>query len=190
MILPLVHFAVNMNVAEGVVSGVRLSFALAEDKDALELAALRSLAAKHLTARFGRGHWSGEATERGVLASMNTGSVWVARRGRTLTGTFRLATKKPWAIDKAHFTPTKVPLFLTDMAVLPGMQGLGIGRRCLQKAVDIAHAWPADSICLDAYDAEAGAGDFYRRCGFREVGRVVYRGVPLIYFEMLLGSAE
>lgn len=178
-----------MKVVEELVTAVRLSLVLAQDKDALELAAMRSAAAKHLTTRFGRGHWSGEATERGVLASMNTGSVWVARRGRTIAGTFRLATKKPWAIDRAYFTPTKLPLFLTDMAVLPSMQGLGIGRRCLQKALDVADAWPADSICLDAYDAEAGAGDFYRKCGFREVGRVVYRGVPLIYFELLLGRA-
>ena len=33
---------------------------------------------------------------------------------------------------------------------------------------------------------EAGAGSFYAKCGFREVGRVRYRTVPLIYFEMLL----
>ena len=179
-----------MKVAEGVVTAVRLSFVLAQDDDAIELAAMRSTAARHLTSRFGQGHWSGEATERGVLASMHTGSVWVARRGRTIVATFRLATKKPWAIDRAYFTPVKVPLYLTDMAVIPSLQGHGVGRRCLQKAVDIAAAWPADAIFLDAYDAEAGAGDFYRTCGFREVGRVVYRGVPLIYFEMLISRSE
>ena len=47
-------------------------------------------------------------------------------------------------------------------------------------------AWPADAIRLDAYDAPAGAGDFYAKCGFREVGRATYRGVPLVYFELLL----
>jgi len=39
---------------------------------------------------------------------------------------------------------------------------------------------------LDAYDAQAGAGEFYRKCGFEEVGRVIYRGTPLIYFQLLL----
>ena len=170
-------------------SAVRLTFALAQDDDAIELATMRTTAAAHLTARFGRGHWSGEATERGVRASMHTGSVWIARRGRSIVGTFRLATKKPWAIDRLYFTPVKLPLYLTDMAVIPSLQGHGVGRRCLQKAVDIALGWPANAICLDAYDAEAGAGDFYRKCGFREVGRVVYRGVPLVYFELLVGRA-
>lgn len=179
-----------MKVLEAVVTGVRLTFALAQDDDAIELALMRTLAARHLTSRFGRGHWSGEATERGVLASMHTGSVWVARRGRAIVGTFRLATKQPWAIDPDYFTPVKLPLYLTDMAVLPSLQGHGVGRRCLQKAVDVARAWPAQSICLDAYDAEAGAAEFYGKCGFREVGRVVYRGVPLVYFELLVADGS
>jgi hypothetical protein len=50
----------------------------------------------------------------------------------------------------------------------------------------VARAWPSQAIRLDAYDADAGAGGFYAKCGFREVGRVTYRTVPLIYFELLL----
>jgi GNAT superfamily N-acetyltransferase len=66
------------------------------------------------------------------------------------------------------------------------MQRQGIGRLLLTEAVRVARAWPADAIRLDAFDAEAGAGAFYAKCGFREVGRVVYRKAPLIYFEALL----
>ena len=43
-----------------------------------------------------------------------------------------------------------------------------------------------DAIRLDSYDCAAGAGEFYRKCGFTEVARVVYRGVPHIDFEMVL----
>ena len=43
-----------------------------------------------------------------------------------------------------------------------------------------------DAIRLDAYDAAAGAGDFYAKNGFREVGRTKYRNAPLIYYELLL----
>ena len=50
----------------------------------------------------------------------------------------------------------------------------------------VARAWPADAIRLDAYDADAGTGEFYRKCGFRECGRRVYRGTPLIYYELVL----
>ena len=79
-----------------------------------------------------------------------------------------------------------MPVYLTDMAILPDVQGQGIGRCCLERVVEIARSTPADAIRLDAYDAEAGAGRFYERCGFREVGRVSYRGVPLVYYERLL----
>jgi GNAT superfamily N-acetyltransferase len=58
-----------------------------------------------------------------------------------------------------------------------------VGRRCLEQALRIARDWSADAIRLDAYDAEAGAGAFYRKCGFREVGRTSYKGNPLVYFE-------
>jgi len=39
---------------------------------------------------------------------------------------------------------------------------------------------------LDAYDATAGAGWFYAKCGFRETGRVTYRNVPLRCYELTL----
>ena len=72
------------------------------------------------------------------------------------------------------------------MAVDPSRQGTGVGRRCIAEAVTLCRAWPADALCLDAYDADAGAGEFYRKCGFTEVGRATYRNTPLIYFEMLV----
>ena len=43
---------------------------------------------------------------------------------------------------------------------------------------------PSDAIWLDAYDADAGAGEFYGKCGFRAVGRATCRNALLIYFEM------
>jgi GNAT superfamily N-acetyltransferase len=70
--------------------------------------------------------------------------------------------------------------------VHPDFQLRGFGRQMLEGAIAVARSLPADAIFLDSYDAQAGAGEFYARCGYREVGRVVYRETPLIYFEMLL----
>jgi GNAT superfamily N-acetyltransferase len=66
------------------------------------------------------------------------------------------------------------------------MQRQGIGRLLVAEAVKQARAWAANAIRLDAFDADAGAGAFYAKCGFREVGRVTYRKAPLIYFELVL----
>lgn len=163
-----------------------MPLALATPADAPAIAALRTAVAEHLTQEHGRGHWSSVVSERGVLQAMRTARVFVLRRRARLVATLCLATRKPWAIDAAYFTACATPIYLTDMAVAPPMQRRGIGRRCMDEASDFARAWPGDAIRLDAYDADAGAGEFYAKCGFCEVGRVTYRQTPLVYFEMVL----
>jgi GNAT superfamily N-acetyltransferase len=78
------------------------------------------------------------------------------------------------------------PLYLHDLAVAPAAQRRGIGRHLVEAATSAARAWRADAIRLDAYDHAAGAGEFYASCAFSEMGRVTYRGVPLVYFELML----
>ena len=165
---------------------MKLTFSTATRADAPALAALHTAVAADLTNRFGRGPWSALTTEKGVLFSMRHSRVLVVSKGKTIAGTLHLPTKKPWAIDVSHFTPVKKALYLTHMAVTPTMQRQGIGRRLLDEAVKQVREWPADAIRLDAFDADAGAGGFYAKCGFHEVGRATYRKAPLIYFELVL----
>ena len=58
----------------------------------------------------------------------------------------------------------------------------------MKEAEALAKNWPGDAIRLDAFDAAAGAGDFYLKCGMREVARVVYKNDPLVYFERVLDA--
>jgi GNAT superfamily N-acetyltransferase len=168
---------------------MKLVFGAATNLDAAVLAALHSAAAEDLTRRFGRGFWSSGQTEKGVLNELRKpkfSRILIARANRRIIGTLRLATKKPWAIDTAYFTRVGRPLYLTGMAVHPDFQRQGVGRGLLKEAEAMARAWPADAIRLDAFDAAAGAGGFYAKCGFREVARVTYKQDPLIYFELVL----
>lgn len=162
---------------------------LATPDDAIALAALHNAVAMRLTDAHGEGPWSGATTEKGVLYAMRTSRVYVARERGKIVATFRLATKKPWAIDTSYFATAKRPLYLLGMAVLPARQRQGVGRLCLNDATGIARDWPADAIRLDAWDADAGAGGFYTRCGYTEVGRKTYRTTPLIYFELRLSDS-
>lgn len=166
----------------------RIALALATPADVEDLVAIRNSAAERLTEQFGRGYWSGAASERGVRYSMEIAKVYIARVRGKGAATFTLATRKPWAIDRSYFTPCPRPLYLIDMAVHPKHQRGGIGRQCLEEAKEIARAFPAQAIRLDAFDAEAGAGPFYAKCGFRETGRAQYRGTPLIYYEWRVES--
>jgi ribosomal protein S18 acetylase RimI-like enzyme len=165
---------------------MRVKLEIATTADAQDLVSLHNAANEHLTAQYGQGFWSGRVTEKGVLFAMRRATVYAVRCRGQLIATLALSTRKPWAVDKKYFSASKRPLYLTSMAVSPDEQRKGVGRQCIEQARRISTKWPGDAIRLDAWDAEAGAGDFYRKCGFREVGRAVYRIAPLIYFEMLL----
>lgn len=162
------------------------SITAATEDDAATLASMRTAVADDLSKKSRLGHWSSAVTERGVLEGIRTSRVLIARHSIRIVGTLRLATKKPWAIVREYLVKVKRPLYLVDMAVDPSYQRQGVGRRLLDEAKAIARDWPAGAIRLDAYDAPAGAGTFYAKCGFREVGRAAYRGVPLVYFELIL----
>jgi ribosomal protein S18 acetylase RimI-like enzyme len=163
---------------------VRLQLATAEDVG--ELVALRMAVNEHLGQQYGEGYWLSRPTEKGALFGMRNAKVYVARHRKKLVATLTLSTRKPWAIDAKYFSKGQLPLYLTHMAVEPGGQRRGLGRSCIEEARRIVSQWEGDAIRLDAYDTAAGAGEFYRKCGFREVGRATYRGAPLIYFEMLM----
>ena len=164
----------------------RLTFRDATPEDVQAVADLQNAVADALTVRYGRGHWSSHVTGRGAAAAQRHARVRLGRDGTRLVTSLRLATKKPWAIDVSYFTPVKRPLYLTGMAVAVARQGRGVGRLAMADACGVARAWPADAIRLDAYDAPAGAAGFYASCGFIERGRVVYKGNPLVYYELLL----
>ena len=155
--------------------------------DVPAIAGLQNAAAGALTARHGPGPWSALGTEREARLALRHARVRVGRDGKRIVTVLRLATRKPWAIDASYFTPVKRPLYLTGLAVSVAHQGQGLGRMALEDAYAVAEEWPVDAIRLDAFDADAGAGEFYARCGFTERGRVVYKGDPLIYYERLVG---
>ncbi len=157
----------------------------ATNDDAATLAALRVAAADRLTRDYGEGHWSAHTNEASVLRDLKTSRVLAIRDRGTIVGTLTLQTKKPWAIDLAYFTPCRKALYLINMAVAPDRQRSGVGRQLLDEALVVARAFPADAIRLDAYDHAAGAGGFYRKCGYTQVGGKAYRGVPLLYFELM-----
>lgn len=164
----------------------RFSLELATADDAAALAALHTAVAEDLTRIHGRGAWSTRTSEKGVHYAMRTSRVFVAREGGEIVATLRLATKKPWAIDTRYFSPCSRPLYLLAMAVSPPRQRHGLGRRCLEEATRSARESTAEAVRLDAFDAAAGAGGFYARCGWSEVGRTSYRNTRLIYYEFLL----
>lgn len=167
---------------------INVSITLATPDDAAGIAHTISEAAYDLTAKHGHGHWSAVASTKGVLNTMSKAKVLVAKSGAEVIGTLRLTSSRPWVIDPAYFTPVHQPVYLVDMAVRPGYQRIGVGRALIEEAKKMASALSGDSLRLDAYAGVAGAGGFYEKCGFTEMGHIVYRTVPHIYFEWLIAK--
>jgi ribosomal protein S18 acetylase RimI-like enzyme len=165
---------------------MRIKLQLATPDDVADLIALNTAVSERLRNDFGEGYWVTKATEKGTLFTMRRSKVYIARYRKKIIARVNLTTRKPWAIDTKYFTPCVKPLYIVGMSVDPSVQRGGVGRQCIDEAIKIAKKWPADAIRLDAWEEAAGAGEFYRKCGFREVGRATYRIAPLIYFEMLL----
>ena len=158
--------------------------------DAAAIAAVRIAAADRLTRDFGEGHWSAHTNEAAVLRDMKASRVLAIHDAGEIIGTLTLQTKKPWAIDVSCFTPCTKALYLINMAVAPDRQRSGVGRALMAEALAAARAFPADAIRLDAYDSSVGAGPFYRKCGYTQAGGKSYRGVPLLYFELMTGAGQ
>jgi GNAT superfamily N-acetyltransferase len=163
-----------------------MKFILARKHDVPGLVALRTAAAGALIKKYGPGFWGDCPSERWILFTMRQGEVLAGWRNQRIVATFTLQTKKPWSIDRSLFSKVNKPLYLTAMAVAPDLQRRGLGRACIDQARAECRRQGADALFLDAYDAPAGAGTFYRKAGFRKVGSGVYRTVPLMYYEMLL----
>jgi GNAT superfamily N-acetyltransferase len=136
--------------------------------------------------RFGKNRWSTTISEKSVTRGLRSSKILVANRHGQIVGALRMETKKPWAVDLRYFTPVTKAVYLHDVNVDPRLQRSGVGRRLIERAKAVARKWPVDAIRIDAYDGPSGGGPFYEKCGFAEVGRKVYRGVPLVYFEFVL----
>lgn len=171
---------------------IAVSFRFATTADIPALLKLRLAVDADQARRFGNDRWSTTITEQSVARGLKSSRVVVARWHGRIIGTLRMETKKPWAIDLRYFTPVATAVYLHDVDVAPRVQGSGVGRQLIERAKAVAREWPVEAIRLDAYDGSSGGGAFYRKCGFTEVGRAVYRGVPLVYFEFVLpsGSSE
>ena len=161
----------------------------AERADAETIHAIRTSAADALTAEFGSGHWSHvesldtlrrHAVDRDLFLAMSNGEAF---------GTFELESKTPGFYSRHWFTDPDAPAYyLFSMAIVKTSQRRGLGRTIMDEMEAMAVAHGKRALRLDAYDAPAGAGVFYEKCGFVLVHEGSFNRVPLRYYEKVLAG--
>jgi GNAT superfamily N-acetyltransferase len=144
-------------------------------------------AAADLTARFGDGHWSTVRAIETLQKYADNGDLYVVEANSISVGTLRLTDRKIGFYKQDWFARPQDPAgYLIDMAVHPHHQRRGIGRRSMQLTEQLARRAGLRAIRLDAYQGPAGAGEFYKKCGYALVHAGEFKGVALEYFEKLL----
>jgi len=73
------------------------------------------------------------------------------------------------------------------MRVLPGHQRQGYGQMILDLLEVKAKKLGYNQLCLDTTTKQFPAQAFYKKNGYHEVGRTIYSGLEIIFFEKKLG---
>ena len=164
-----------------------LTYRLAEEADARAVRRVRERAADDLTAQFGRGHWSTVSTVPTLRKHAAARQLYVVERKGEVVATFTLSPKKIVFYRKGWFAEPEVPaLYLTNMAVHPDLQRRGIGRWIMGAIEGLAKEARCRAVRFDAYDGDAGAGEFYQKCRYRCVHRGAVGATRLQYYEKTL----
>ncbi|MEE9253373.1 MAG: GNAT family N-acetyltransferase, partial [Pseudomonadales bacterium] len=104
-----------------------------------------------------------------------------------IVATFTLSPRQIGFYRKGWFAnPGDAALYLTNMAVRPEVQRRGIGRWIMGQIEDLARGSGCGAVRFDAYDADAGAGEFYQKCGYACVHRGSIGGTALQFYERTL----
>lgn len=162
----------------------------AQPGDAAEIAALRNRIADDMTVRYGEGPWSVHTSQPLVLKQMRASQMLVAKEGGEIVGNVRLVTPNLHAFDASAFTPAENPLYVLGLAVSSDCRKRGVGRMLMEAAERAGRERGAQALWLDTYEHAAGAGPFYERCGYRNVGPAPGAEIPLAFFEKSLLVAE
>jgi GNAT superfamily N-acetyltransferase len=150
-----------------------------------EAHALAVRGAERIARDFGPGHWSRASSLRAWKGHIGLKDVYLAEQGGRAVAVFKLRAKKPHWVPKKRFAePDARCLWLTDFYVDPDHLRRGIGRACMEEVRRIAAKAGCRWVRFDAYDAAAGAGAFYEKCGCVMVDRTALRGVKLLIFEL------
>lgn len=142
--------------------------------------------------RLGLDHWKPPVPKEIYREYARTKSVFAVYDGVDLAGTFTIGPDALeaylpgcWADD------THRAVYLSKLAVLPGLQGRGIGRWCMGRVDELAREYGAHAVRFDALTRNAPLLAFYDRTGYRRRGDMyVYdeigRGWDIVLYEKVL----
>ncbi|MFD5802168.1 GNAT family N-acetyltransferase [Streptomyces sp. NPDC127020] len=148
----------------------------AQPHDLAKLLAFRQEAAAWLS-RLGTDQWQRPYPADKLLATIETGEVFMVRDGNVTAATITLtpeAEEGLWAADELQ----EPSLFINKLTVARTHAGHNLGGRLLDWAGDRAHRAGAKWLRLDAWTTNTDLQAYYLRHGFSHV-RTVHQGLAV-----------
>lgn len=157
-----------------------------------DLYALIETCGEDMWRRLGLDHWKPPTPKDVFREYARTKDVFAVTRGGALVATFTIGLDPPepyppsrWA-DAAHRA-----VYLNKLAVVPGLQGRGLGRWSMDAVERLARARGAHAVRFDALTRNAPLLGFYDRLGYARCGDMyVYdeigRGWDIVLYEKVL----
>jgi len=146
-----------------------------------------------IQSRFGLAQWIPPYPLELMQRDAEQKSVYAVLDGDRTVATFTVGTQPPFYYDPSLSEfPNAKAMYLNRLAVLPEMQGHGLGTWCMQ----IIDRLAVDSGCallrFDTYDKNLKLIDFYRGLGYQERGSRTFNTprhgeTGAVFFEKVLG---
>lgn len=130
--------------------------------------------------RLGLGHWVPPYPIEKLRLDAEHRQVYAVLYTDRVIATFTLGTALPAFYERVapilQMWNTLLPraLYINHLAVLPALQGRGLGRKCMGTIEEMARAQGCEVIRLDAYIKHPGLQIFYSRLGYRDVAHVAF----------------
>ena len=160
--------------------------------DVEELHSILEKCGQDMQARFGLGHWVPAYPLHLMCRDAETKSVYAVREGDQVVATFTVGTSAPPYYDLSMWEdPDAKALYVSRLAVLPALQGKGIGKWCMKTIEQLAAAEGCVAVRLDAYDKHLELHEFYRHLGYRRRGAArfntkLYEETGTVFFEKVV----
>jgi GNAT superfamily N-acetyltransferase/ketosteroid isomerase-like protein len=133
--------------------------------------------------RQGLDHWDPPYPLESLRKDAEERRVYRIRLDRGLAGTFTIGTEPLEYYDAGIWsTPDEKAVYASRLAILPELQGRGIGTWCMGEVERIA-AEDGLAVRLDGYEKHERLLRFYDRLGYERRGVVEDRGCKLVCFE-------
>ena len=133
--------------------------------------------------RQGLDHWDPPYPLESLRKDAEERRVYRIRLDRMLAGTFTIGTEALEYYDADIWSsPEAKAIYASHLAILPELQGQGIGTWCMGEIERIA-AEDGLAVRLDGYEKHEHLLRFYDSLGYVRRGVVEHRGRPLVCFE-------